>query len=95
MHSWVGYITVNGRDCIFGQSLAAYWYTRSRTTWNIPAGDWLVYAGGATNQEIGHVLGISHETAKKHVTRIVEKLGARNRTHASIISNHAAISGDG
>ena len=50
---------------------------------------------GTTNQEIGQALGISHETTRKHVTRIIEKLGARNRTHASIISNHAAISGDG
>jgi DNA-binding NarL/FixJ family response regulator len=52
-------------------------------------------ANGASNQEIGQVLGISHETTRKHVTRIIDKLGARNRTHASIISNHAAISGDG
>jgi DNA-binding NarL/FixJ family response regulator len=50
---------------------------------------------GASNQEIGQALGISHETTRKHVTRIIEKLGARNRTHASIISNHASISGDG
>ena len=52
-------------------------------------------ASGATNQEIGQALGISHETTRKHVTRIIDKLGARNRTHASIISNHAAISGGG
>jgi DNA-binding CsgD family transcriptional regulator len=51
-------------------------------------------ASGATNQEIGQILGISHETTRKHVTRIIDKLGARNRTHASIISNYAAISGD-
>jgi DNA-binding NarL/FixJ family response regulator len=51
-------------------------------------------ANGSTNQEIGQALGISHETTRKHVTRIIDKLGARNRTHASIISNHAAISGD-
>jgi DNA-binding NarL/FixJ family response regulator len=52
-------------------------------------------ASGATNQEIGKTLGISHETVRKHVTRVIDKLGARNRTHASIISKHAAISGDG
>jgi DNA-binding NarL/FixJ family response regulator len=51
-------------------------------------------ATGATNQEIGQLLGISHETTRKHVTRIIDKLGARNRTHAAIISKHAAISGD-
>jgi DNA-binding NarL/FixJ family response regulator len=49
---------------------------------------------GATNKEMGIDLGISHETTRKHVARIINKLGARNRTHASIISNHAAISGD-
>ena len=52
-------------------------------------------SSGATNQEIGQTLGISHETVRKHVTRVIDKLGARNRTHASIISNHADISGDG
>ena len=52
-------------------------------------------ATGASNLEIGKALGISHETTRKHVTRIIDKLGAKNRTHASIISNHAAISGDG
>jgi DNA-binding CsgD family transcriptional regulator len=51
-------------------------------------------ASGATSQEIGQALGISHETTRKHVTRIIDKLGARNRAHAAIISNHAAISGD-
>jgi hypothetical protein len=30
----------------------------------------------------------------KHITRIIDKLGARNLTHAAIISKHAAISGD-
>jgi DNA-binding NarL/FixJ family response regulator len=52
-------------------------------------------SSGATNQEIGQALGISHETVRKHVTRVIDKLGARNRTHASIISNHADISGNG
>jgi DNA-binding NarL/FixJ family response regulator len=52
-------------------------------------------ASGSPNQEIGEMLGISHETTRKHVSRIVDKLGARNRTHASIIANNAAISGDG
>jgi DNA-binding NarL/FixJ family response regulator len=48
-------------------------------------------ATGATNQEIGQALGISHETTRKHVARIIDKLGARNRTHAAIISKLAAI----
>ena len=50
-------------------------------------------ATGATNVEIAQALEISQETARKHVSRIIDKLGARNRTHASIISNRASISG--
>jgi hypothetical protein len=45
-------------------------------------------------QEIDQALGISHETTRKHITRIIDKLGTRNHTHAVIISKHAAISGD-
>jgi DNA-binding NarL/FixJ family response regulator len=50
-------------------------------------------ANGAINGEIGRTLGISHETVRKHVTRVVEKLGARNRTHAVIVGFHAGLSG--
>jgi DNA-binding NarL/FixJ family response regulator len=50
-------------------------------------------ANGAINGEIGGTLGISHETVRKHVTRIVEKLGVRNRTHAVIVGFHAGLSG--
>lgn len=50
-------------------------------------------ASGATNREIGRTLGVSHETIRKHVTRIVQKLGARNRTHAVIVGFQAALTG--
>lgn len=39
-------------------------------------------AGGYSNKEIGRTLGISDGTVKNHVTDILEKLQARDRTHA-------------
>ncbi len=46
-------------------------------------------AGGATNQEIARRLVIAERTAKKHVTNILGKLGATNRTQA-VARAHAA-----
>jgi DNA-binding NarL/FixJ family response regulator len=39
-------------------------------------------AGGYSNKEIGRVLGISDGTVKNHMTEILQKLDARDRTHA-------------
>lgn len=39
-------------------------------------------AGGYSNKEIGRTLGISDGTVKNHLTDILEKLHARDRTHA-------------
>ena len=39
-------------------------------------------AGGYSNKEIGRVLGISDGTVKNHMTEIMQKLDARDRTHA-------------
>ena len=39
-------------------------------------------ATGGRNREIGEVLGISEVTVKVHVKRIMEKLGAKDRTQA-------------
>jgi LuxR family maltose regulon positive regulatory protein len=39
-------------------------------------------AKGASNQEIAQTLVISLDTAKKHVSRLLGKLGASNRTQA-------------
>ena len=39
-------------------------------------------AGGYSNKEIGRTLGISDGTVKNHLTEILEKLQARDRTHA-------------
>lgn len=39
-------------------------------------------AGGYSNKEIGRLLSISDGTVKNHVTDILQKLEARDRTHA-------------
>jgi DNA-binding NarL/FixJ family response regulator len=39
-------------------------------------------AGGYSNKEIGRVLGISDGTVKNHLSDILRKLEARDRTHA-------------
>jgi DNA-binding NarL/FixJ family response regulator len=39
-------------------------------------------AGGYSNKEIGRALGISDGTVKNHLTEILQKLDARDRTHA-------------
>jgi len=41
-------------------------------------------AGGYSNKEIGRLLGISDGTVKNHLTEILQKLEARDRTHAVI-----------
>jgi LuxR family maltose regulon positive regulatory protein len=39
-------------------------------------------AAGASNQDIAHTLVISLDTVKKHVSNLLSKLGASNRTQA-------------
>jgi len=39
-------------------------------------------AGGRSNREIADELFVTVDTVKKHVTHILEKLGAANRTQA-------------
>ena len=41
-----------------------------------------VVAGGYSNKEIGRALGISDGTVKNHLSEILRKLEARDRTHA-------------
>ena len=43
---------------------------------------WL--AGGKTDRDIGHILGISPRTVHKHLQRIYEKLGVETRTAAVV-----------
>lgn len=39
---------------------------------------------GLTNKEIGRLLGISSETVKEHVQRLLRKIGVRDRTQAAV-----------
>jgi DNA-binding NarL/FixJ family response regulator len=48
-------------------------------------------AEGDRNREIGEHLGISEETVKVHVKSIMEKLGARHRTHAVAIGIRCGV----
>jgi DNA-binding NarL/FixJ family response regulator len=48
---------------------------------------------GDSNKVIAATLGITLDTAKKHVRNIIAKLQARSRTHASIIAAQAGIAG--
>ena len=49
---------------------------------------------GDSNNTIAATLGISVDTAKKHVGNVIGKLQAHNRTHASIIAAQAGIVGN-
>ena len=39
-------------------------------------------ANGHTNKEVAHILGISEQTIKNHVSAILRKLNANDRAHA-------------
>lgn len=45
-------------------------------------------AKGMGNDEIARELVVTPSTVKNHMTRIVAKLGARNRTHAAVLAVH-------
>jgi DNA-binding NarL/FixJ family response regulator len=47
--------------------------------------------GGNRNRDIGKALFISEETVKAHVKHIMEKLGAKDRTHALAIGVRRGI----
>ena len=49
---------------------------------------------GDSNKIIAETLGITIDTAKKHVGNIIDKLQARNRTHASIIAARVGLVGN-
>jgi DNA-binding NarL/FixJ family response regulator len=42
-------------------------------------------AQGLANDEIARELVVTSSTVKNHVARVMEKLGARNRTHAAVM----------
>lgn len=46
---------------------------------------------GLLNKQIGYELGVSEATVKAHVTAILRKLGASNRTQAVLIASRLAL----
>jgi DNA-binding NarL/FixJ family response regulator len=48
---------------------------------------------GDSNKIIAETLGITMDTAKKHVRNVIDKMEARSRTHAAIIAAQAGIVG--
>jgi DNA-binding NarL/FixJ family response regulator len=50
-------------------------------------------ANGSANKQIATQLGISGETVKAHMTKIMEKLRAQNRTHAIMIAMKRGVIG--
>nr|WP_233511045.1 response regulator transcription factor [Dyella psychrodurans] len=48
-------------------------------------------AQGCSNKEVGNRMHISEETAKSHVSSILSKLGARDRTQAVVIAARRGI----
>jgi len=49
---------------------------------------------GDSNKTIAEILGITLDTTKKHVRNVIDKMQARNRTHAAIIAAQAGIVGN-
>ena len=49
---------------------------------------------GDSNKIIAEALGITLDTAKKHVRNVIDKLQARSRTHAAIIAAQSGIVGN-
>ena len=49
---------------------------------------------GDSNKTIAETLGITLDTAKKHVRNVIDKMQARSRTHAAIIAAQAGIVGN-
>jgi DNA-binding CsgD family transcriptional regulator len=48
-------------------------------------------AWGGRTDGIAHTLGLSPDTIKFHVTQILRKLGARNRSHAVALAYRRGI----
>jgi len=48
-------------------------------------------AGGATNQAIARANGVSTATTGRRLTALFEKMGAKDRTHATVIAVAAKV----
>ena len=53
---------------------------RNRQTWHVVR----LLAGGRSNREIAQELYLAEGTVKNHVTNVLAKLGARDRTQAAL-----------
>ncbi|MES2858544.1 MAG: response regulator transcription factor [Pseudomonadota bacterium] len=51
-------------------------------------------ATGQLNKQIAHALGVSEATVKAHMTAVLRKLGASNRTQAVLIAGRLALDPD-
>ena len=51
-------------------------------------------AKGATNREIGRILFVSGGTVKNHVSRMLGRLGLRDRTQAAVYAREHGLLGD-
>ena len=50
-------------------------------------------AGGRSNKEIAHRLGITEKTVKTHLTRIFERIGVADRTQAAVWAVRHGVAG--
>jgi DNA-binding NarL/FixJ family response regulator len=51
----------------------------------------IALAGGATNAEIAAALHLGETTVKTHVSRVLTKLGARDRTQAVVMAYQMGV----
>jgi DNA-binding NarL/FixJ family response regulator len=88
LHSAVENLIQNGRRTLAERTAEAAHLTEREV-------DVLRLMGnGDSNKAIAATLGITMDTAKKHVRNVIDKMQARSRTHASIIAAQAGIVGN-
>jgi DNA-binding CsgD family transcriptional regulator len=51
----------------------------------------VLLAGGASTEEVGERLGVTRNTVRNHVQRILDKLGARSKLEAVAIARRDGL----